>query len=412
MKHLIIGILVLVCLPAVAAGLDRARPEAVGMSSDRLERIKPFMQQYVDDNKLAGVITLVARRGKIIHFETVGKLNLDSGAPLKDDSLFRIYSMTKPIVTTAAMMLHEEGKFLLDDPVAKYLPAFKDTRVLVNDHEVEQSHPFTIRELMSHTAGLTYGIFSDTLVDQAYREAGILDSKNLEEMVEKLGKIPLQYQPGDRWNYSVSTDVLGRLIEVISGVPLDRFLEQRVFEPLGMKDTFFQVPADKLARFGTNHVWSEEGKLSVRDRPETSRYTREVTNFSGGGGLVSTAMDYMRFSQMMLNGGVLNGVRLLSPKTVEIMTINHLPEGTNSGFGERPDIEGHNGFGLGFGVLTEHPRIALGSKGIYHWGGAATTIFWIDPKEELIAILMAQMWQNPYPLRKEIRNLVYQAVVD
>jgi CubicO group peptidase (beta-lactamase class C family) len=331
---------------------------------------------------------------------------------LKSDSLFRIYSMSKPIVTTAAMMLHEEGKFQLDEPVAKYLPAFDKTKVLVNGIEVEATHKFTIRELMSHTAGLSYGIFGDSTVDRQYRAAKILSEATLEEMVDDLGKIPLLYQPGSRWVYSVSVDVLGRLVEVISGMPLDTFLAERMFTPLGMKDTFFQVPADKVSRFGTNHNRNREGQLTVMDRPADSNYTKEVTFFSGGGGLVSTAMDYLRYSQMMLNGGSLNGVQIVSPKTVELMASNHLQAGVSSGFGERPGAASTFAFGLGFGVATERPLDSLGSKGEFNWGGAAGTIFWVDPEEELTAVLMVQMMSSPYPLRTQFKNLVYQAITD
>lgn len=412
MKKLLFLVVFVLSNSVWAADLDRAKPESVGMSSERLERIKPVMQAYIDEGKLAGISTVIARKGKIVHFETVGKLNLDNGEKLKDDSLFRIYSMSKPIVTTAAMMLHEEGKFNLGDPVAKYLPAFKDTKVLVDGKEVEATHQFTIRELMSHTAGLTYGVFGDTPVDRAYRDAKILRNKDLAEMVELLGKIPLQYQPGTQWHYSVSVDVLGRLIEVISGQPLDEFLEARIFKPLGMKDTFFEVPKSKVKRFGTNHIRNKEGVLTVIDRPEDSAFAKEVTFFSGGGGLVSTAMDYMKYSQMMLNGGELNGVRIVSPKTVELMSRNQLGEGMTSGFGEQPGVVGRFGFGLGFGVAIDEPLMGYGSKGEFSWGGAAGTIFWIDPKEDLTAVLMVQMMSNPYPLRTQYKNLVYQAIVE
>lgn len=415
MKHLVSMVLLIVVAPlAMAADLRQARPEAVGMSSERLDRIRPFMQQYIDDGKLVGIQTLVARRGRIVHFETVGDLDRNTGAPIEDDSLFRIYSMTKPVVTLAAMMLHEEGRFSLEDPIAKYLPAFRDVKVLEDGALVDVDHPPTIRELMSHSAGLTYGVFGNTDVDKMYREKVSMFQRDrqtdLAEFVETLGTVPLLYQPGTRWVYSVSVDVLGRLIEVVSGQPLDEFLDERLFTPLGMDDTFFEVPADKVDRFGTNHSLNREGKLIVTDAPETSQYTRPVTFFSGGGGLVSTTMDYLRFSQMMLNGGELNGVRIVSPKTVEIMTINHLADGITSGFGERPGVAGTFGFGLGFGVATEAPRTQLGSKGTYTWGGAAGTVFWIDPEEDLVAILMVQMMRNPYPLRTEFSNLVYSAI--
>jgi CubicO group peptidase (beta-lactamase class C family) len=397
----------------LAADLGRAKPDAVGMSIERLARIKPFMQQYVDDNKLAGIVTVIARRGKIVHFEKVGKLNIESGEDIQKDSLFRIYSMSKPIVSVAAMILLEEGKFQLDEPVEKYLPALKDVKVLVDGVTVPQSHPFTIRELMSHQAGLTYGFFSDTPVDRQYRAAKILGNKDLAEMVDALGKIPLLNQPGTKWVYSVSADVLGRLVEVIAGQSLDEFLLGRLFTPLKMEDSFFEVPKNKVQRFGTNHRLDvKTNTLTVVDRPATSAYTKKVTFFSGGGGLVSTADDYIRFTQMLLNGGELDGARILSPKTIELMTTNHLSPGVKSGFGERPGVAGTFGFGLGFGVATAQPLTGLGSVGEYTWGGAAGTIFWNDPKEDLTAVLMVQMMSNPYPLRSEFKNLVYQAIVE
>lgn len=411
--------LMLVCLvlstaeSAVAAEPGLVEANRVGMSAERLARIQPFMKQYIDSGELAGIVTLVARNGKIVHFEKTGKLNIETGEEIELDSLFRIYSMTKPVVSVALMMLYEQGEFGLDEPVSKYLPAFTDTKVLVDGEEVEQEYEFTIRNLLSHTAGLTYGVFSDTDVDKMYREAKILRNKDLSEMVTRLGKIPLLYQPGTKWVYSVSVDVVGRLVEVLSGQPLDEYLDQQIFSPLGMEDTFFEVPADKVGRFGTNHSRDREtGKLTVVDRPADSRYTKEVTFFSGGGGLVSTARDYYRFSQMLLNGGELDRVRLLGPKTIELMTRNHLPEGVSSGFGERPGVAGTFGFGLGFGVATTGPLTTPGSEGSYTWGGAAGTIFWVDPKENLTAVLMVQMMRNPVPLRSQFRTLVYSAIVD
>jgi len=412
-------VLLFVCLAMAAtndifaAGQGLVRPSRVGMSADRLARIQPFMKQYIDNGDLAGIVTLVARNGKIVHFEKTGKLNVETGEEIELDSLFRIYSMTKPIVSVALMMLYEQGKFGLDEPVSKYLPAFSETKVLVDGQEVEQEYEFTIRNLLSHTAGLTYGVLGDTDVDKMYREAKILSNKDLAEMVSLLGNIPLLYQPGTKWVYSVSVDVAGRLIEVLSGYPLDEYLDRQIFTPLDMEDTFFEVPSDKVSRFGTNHQRDREtGKLTVIDRPADSRYTKQVTFFSGGGGLVSTAGDYFKFSQMLLNGGEANRVRLLSPKTIELMTRNHLPTGVSSGFGERPGVAGTFGFGLGFGVATSAPLTTHGSAGTYTWGGAAGTIFWVDPKENLTAILMVQMMRNPVPLRSQFRTLVYSAIVD
>lgn len=285
---------------------------------------------------------------------------------MQADSLFRIYSMTKPIVTTAAMMLFEEGQFVLDEPLSKYLPAFKDAKVLIDGEMVPATHDFTIGELMSHTAGLTYGMFSDTQVDKLYRDANVPEnSTDLAEMVESLGPLPLLNQPGTQWVYSVSVDVLGALIETISGQPLDQFLEQQLFKPLGMKDTFFEVPKSKIHRFGTNHVHNADGQMTVMDRPESSAYTSKVTYFSGSAGLVSTASDYLRYAQMMLNGGELNVVRIISSKTVDLMTANHLKPGMKA--------LGTLGFGLGFGITLTQPLNGLGTKGEYGWGGAAGT---------------------------------------
>ncbi|MFT7655837.1 MAG: CubicO group peptidase (beta-lactamase class C family), partial [Porticoccaceae bacterium] len=287
----LLAILILTATSLNAADLKTVKPEYVGMSSDRLARIKPLMQSYVDEGKFAGVQTLIARKGKIVHFEQVGKLSLDTGANIEKDSLFRIYSMTKPITSVAAMLLFEQGKFQLDEPIANYLPEFSNVKVLVNDVLVEPDHAPTIRELISHTAGLTYGIFSNTEVDKRYREAlwgdrGVLDLTNyrgdsiqlkvanLDEMSKAIADIPLLYQPGSRWVYSVSVDILGRLIEVISERPLDEFMQQEIFDPLQMNDTFFEIPANKIARFGTNHIVDKDGNLIVVDRPESSDYSK------------------------------------------------------------------------------------------------------------------------------------------
>ena len=398
--------------PAVAKNLYYGKPESVGMSSDRLARIKPALQQYVDNKELVGAVSMIARNGKVIHFEKVGDLNMETAEDVQLDSIFRIYSMTKPIATTAAMILYEEGKFQLTDPVEKYLPEFKGVQVLENGKLVNQNKPFTIQNLMTHTAGLTYGFFGNTEVDKKYREAKILGEKNLAEFVADLGKLPLQYQPGTQWHYSVGIDVLGRLVEVVSGQPFDVFLKERIFDPLEMKDTSFQVPKEKLSRFGTNHRYSTESKsLVVIDKPETSNYVKEVTFFSGGGGLLSTASDYMRFCQMMLNGGELAGKRILGRKTVEFMTTNHLRGLTVNTSGEgrlnRPGF----GFGLGFGIVADAPATGtISSEGEYYWGGAAGTIFWIDPEEDLIAIVMIQHMNVRIPLRQVFKALTYSAI--
>jgi len=396
-------------------GLVFGTAESVGMSSERLERIKPVMQSYIDDNELVGAVTMVARHGKVIEFEKFGLLNQETSQPIEKDSIFRIYSMSKPITTVAAMQLYEQGKFQLTDPVEKYLPEFKNILVLTEDGKLEkQKRPFTIQMLMSHTAGLTYGVFGNTPVDQQYRKANILGNKDLAEMVTELGKIPLQYQPGTRWHYSVSVDVLGRLVEVLSGQSFDVYLQENIFKPLAMNDTFFEVPANKVSRFGTNHRYNPETKrLEISDYPATSQFANDVTFFSGGGGLLSTAEDYMKFCQMLLNGGEFNGARILSRKTIDYMTQNHL----NGIFADRSGESGENrpgaGFGLGFGVVVDPPKTGVvSSEGEYNWGGAAGTIFWIDPVEDLIAIVMIQHMNVQIPLRNNFKALVYGAVTE
>lgn len=405
----------MVSSPSSAQGLEYAAAETVGMSSERLERINPVLQGYVDDGHLAGAVSMVARHGKIVHFEKFGTLNMETSQPIELDSIFRIYSMSKPITTVAAMQLYEQGKFQLNDPVEKYLPEFKNILVLTEDGKLEkQNRPFTIQMLMSHTAGLTYGVFGNTPVDQQYRKANILNNKDIAEMVTELGKIPLQYQPGTRWHYSVSVDVLGRLVEVISGQSFDQYLEDHIFTPLGMDDTFFEVPADKLSRFGTNHRYNPQTqKLEISDYPATSQFANDVTFFSGGGGLLSTTEDYMKFSQMMLNGGEFNGARIISRKTVDFMSQNHL----NGIFANRSGENGQNrpgaGFGLGFGVIVDPPQSGvISSKGEYYWGGAAGTIFWIDPVEDLISIVMIQHMNVQVPLRNTFKALTYGAITE
>ncbi len=398
-----------------ANGLEYGSPESVGMSSASLDRIDPVLQGYINDGELVGAVSMVARHGKVVHFEKFGDLNKTTGADMELDSIFRIYSMSKPITTVAAMMVYEEGKFQLTDPVAKYLPEFKNILVLTEDGKLEkQNRPFTIQMLMSHTAGLTYGVFGNTPVDQQYRKANILSNKDLAEMVTELGKIPLQYQPGTRWHYSVSVDVLGRLVEVISGQTFDVFLKERIFDPLDMNDTFFEVPKEKLHRFGTNHRYNPRTQsLGVSDEPEASPFANNVTFFSGGGGLLSTAEDYMKFCQMLLNGGEFNGHRILGRKTIEYMSRNHL----NGVFANRGGESGENrpgaGFGLGFGVVVDAPKAGvISSEGEYNWGGAAGTIFWIDPVEDLIAVVMIQHMNVRVPLRNTFKALTYGAITE
>ena len=405
------------------------RAEDVGLIPERLDAIPKYMQSYLDSGKLAGVSTLVSRRGEIAHFECIGVKDKDTKAPLTHDTIFRIYSMTKPITSLALMMLYEESKFQLNHPVSRYIPAFKKLKVWAGGNEKEYDtkpceRAMTIHDLLTHTSGLTYGFMQAHPVDAMYRAAGI-DGANtvgmtLEEFTEKLADIPLLFSPGKEWSYSVATDVCGRLVEVLSGMPLDEFFSTRIFKPLGMIDTGFHVPAEKLPRFASNYfknpVTHKEGLMDKGDA--TSTYAKPPSFLSGGGGLVSTMMDYWRFCQMLLNGGEFDGHRFVSRKTIDFMRMNHLPEDktmaqmSSSAFSELAS-EG-TGFGLGFAVTLDPAELQqIGSHGSYSWGGAASTYFWIDPEEDIVAILMTQLYpSSTYPLRPQLAQLVYAAIGD
>lgn len=403
-------------------------PETVGLSSSRLEHIRTVMNAHVAEGRIPGASALIARRGKIAYQEAFGFADMEARKPMRMDTIHRIYSMTKPITSVAVMMLYEEGKFQLGDPVGKYLPEFAKMQVGVEEKDsqtgkpvlktVAAKRPITVRDLLRHTAGLTYGVFGDTLVDQEYRKARILGQANLAEFVTQLSAIPLQYEPGTRWHYSVSVDVLGRLVEVLSGKSFDQFLKERIFAPLEMHDTSFAVPAGKRERFSKLYTLSKEGKLQpiaiCSTRQECiSGFPNTVPSFlesmgmlSGGGGLTSTSYDYLRFCQMMLNYGQYNGKRLLSRKTVQLMSSDNL--GTIPGMGPGA------GFGLGFAV-SKAPGEAgmMGSPGEYNWGGAAGTRFWIDPQEELVGIFMIQILPHTgLEYGSQFRVLTYQSIVD
>lgn len=403
------------------------KPEEVGLSSSRLARIGEHWQRYIDAGKLAGALTLVARRGRVAYLEGRGHLELERRRPVAPDSLFRIYSMTKPITSVGLMMLYERGRFQLDDPVHRFIPSWESLRVFVaGNHPVFRTaaveRPMTIRDLLTHTSGLTYGFLEQTNVDAAYRTLGVADRTRpgytLRDMVEALAGLPLVFSPGTRWNYSVSTDVVGHLIEVISGQRLDAYLREHVLGPLGMEDTAFVVADAQLPRLAANYERQADGSLRLIDDPARSQY-RECSFFSGGGGLLSTAPDYLRFASMLRGRGELDGVRLLGRKTVELMTTNHLPGGreltelAQAGMFTETAYGGM-GFGLGFSVMQSPARAQiLGTPGEYAWGGAASTAFWIDPAEDLIVILMTQLMpSSSYPLRRELRILTYAALVD
>ena len=396
-------------------------PESVGFSSKRLSRVNRFMQSYIDGGKLASGLTMLARRGEVFHFQPYGVLDFESGAPVERDTIFRFYSMTKPITSVAVMMLYEEGHFSLDDPVGKFIPELASLKLFDGMGEtgmrfVAQERPITIRHLLTHTAGLSYGFHQDSPVETMYRAADVTNpDSTLQEMAEKLGSLPLVNQPGTKWRYSVATDVLGYLVQVVSGQPFDEFLRERIFAPLGMPDTAFYAPEEKLHRVATVYT-ARNGGIAPANDVLVGRFTRPHTLFSGGGGLVSTASDYMRFCQMLLNGGILGDARLLAPKTVEMMRSNHLTDDMRPfavGQSNASDTKGC-GFGLGFRVVMDIAQHGIiGSNGIYSWGGAASTVFWIDPAEELIAILLTQfMPSSYYPLRREFQIATYQAMVE
>lgn len=403
-------------------------PETVGLSSNRLAHIRSVMGKHIADKRIPGASALIARKGKVAYQESWGMADVEAGKPMKMDTIHRIYSMTKPITTTALMILYEEGKFQLNDPVAKFLPEFAKMQVAVEEKDpqtgkpimktVPAKRPITVRDLMRHTAGLTYGVFGDTLVDREYRKAKILGQLNLADFVTDLAKIPLQYEPGTRWHYSVSVDVQGRLIEVLSGKSFDQFLQERIFTPLEMNDTAFTVPAGKKDRFAKLYTITKEGKLAPSPTCATRQecydaFPNAVPDFltqqgmlSGGGGLTSTAYDYLRFCQMLLDNGQYNGKRLLSRKTVQLMSSDHL--------GSIPGLGPGTGFGLGVAV-SKAPGEAgmMGSPGEYNWGGAAGTKFWIDPQEQLIGIFMIQILPHTgLEYGSEFRVLTYQSIAD
>jgi CubicO group peptidase (beta-lactamase class C family) len=410
-------------MPAALDVLDK--PEEVGLSGTRLARIRAvFEERYVSAGKLAGMITMVTRRGQVASLECFGRADAEAGTPLRPDTIFRIYSMTKPITSVGLMTLYEEARFQLDDPVSRFIPAWSELRVWDDGtpalHRVTfPEREMTIRDLLTHTSGLTYGFMGRHPVDALYRRGKVEDhDSTLAEMVDKLAKLPLLFSPGSRWSYSVATDVCGRLIEILSGQTLDVFLRERIFEPLGMVDTGFSVPASEAGRLAANYAWGPGDTTVLIDGPASSIYLRPPTFLSGGGGLVSTAADYHRFTQMLLRGGELDGARVLGRKTVAFMTTNHLPTGDDLASMGQPvfsetTYEGI-GFGLGFSVMLDPARAqVVGSPGEFAWGGAASTMFWVDPAEELTGMILTQLMPSAtYPLRREMKALTYQALAD
>ncbi len=401
-----------------------ARPEDVGFSASRLARIEPWMRALVDSGKLAGMEVMINRRGRTAFHHCAGKRDIARGTDATPDTIYRIYSMTKAMTSVAIMMLYEDGLFQLDDPISKFLPKFRGQRVFTGGgYGATMTEPavrdITFRDLLTHTSGLTYGFMMATPVDASYRAKGIElpgTDKSLGEMIDLLAGEPLVAQPGAEWNYSLSTDVLGHLVAVISGQPFDAFLRERVIAPLDMRDTDFHVPADKTNRFAACYMRDPEGKLKLIDDPEKSRFLASPKAPSGGGGLVSTARDYMRFCRMLLGKGALGDVRLLGRKTVGLMTMNHL-RGDMAAMGQPRFSEANYngiGFGLGFSVMLDPAKAEIvGTPGECAWGGMASTAFWFDPVEDLSVVMMTQLVpSSTYPIRRELRVLSYQALVD
>jgi CubicO group peptidase (beta-lactamase class C family) len=404
--------------------LSENKPEALGFSSKRLERLHIALQREVDQKELPGIVTILARHGKLVEERTYGMKNLASGTPMTKDTIFRIYSMTKPVTGVAMMILYEEGKWRPSDPISKYIPEFSHLKVFKGVDEKgnmileDPVHPPTMKELMTHTAGFTYGIFGNTPVDKMYLEQKVWQSQSLQEMVAKLAKIPLLYQPSTRWVYSVSMDIQGYIIEKLSGQSLPDFMQQRIFDPLGMKDTGFYVRVGKRDRFATLYSPDEKGQLVVDSTAwgAPTDFAAQPTMPSGGGGLVSTAQDYLRFAQMLLNGGKLNGVRILAPATVELMTSNHLSPQLMAGEFSIGSSVIRPGLGWGYDCAVFSDPLeadAVVGKGTYFWAGAADTWFWIDPENDLIFVGMTQRMLGPgWPNVEGLSQpLVYQALV-
>lgn len=406
-------------------------PEKVGMSSERLARIPEFFKTYVDNKKVSGLSVLVARKGEKVLHSCIGVKDWDTGEPIAEDTIFRIYSMTKSITSVALMMLFEEGKFRLEHDVSRYIPEFKDLRVFdggsVDLYQTRKpERPMQVLDLLTHTSGLTYGFMFNNTVDALYRrkKIGVFDKADkdgvdLQGFIENLARMPLCFDPGTKWNYSVATDVCGHLVEVLSGMKLDEFFRTRIFEPLGMTDTGFFVPKDKLHRFATCYERPAGKKeIVLQDKPEGSPYTHKPNFLSGGGGLVSTSDDYFRFIQMVLNGGALDGARLLSPTTVSFMRQNHLMDNQSikdmgiSTFSE--EREDGTGFGLGFSVVVDPVATqAPTSQGTFSWGGAASTYFWIDPVEDIVAVFMTQLMpSSTFPMRPQLQTLVNASILE
>ena len=399
----------------IAAGktgteLPTVKPAEVGLSEQALSKVDAKMDELIKEQRLAGGIVVIARKGKIAHFKPYGLRNREAKLPMEKDTIFRIYSMTKAITSVAALMLHEEDKLGLDDPLSKFFPSLKNLKVHTKDGLVGLKREPTVSDLMRHTAGLTYGRTKIPAIDQAYKKAKMLDrTLELKPMMSGMSSVPLIFQPGTDWRYGVATDVLGGVVEVASGQKLDAFFQDRIFKPLGMKDTGFFVHKDKVDRFAVNYNY-KEGRLSVKDAPKTSKYLENPTFLSGGGGLCSTADDYMRFLLMVSKEGKLGKERLLKKKTIRLMTTNQIPKGGGwVTFGDQ--IRGGVGFGLGFSVRVKMSDWDPdGRVGEYGWGGAASTHYWVSPKDDLVVLTLEQVMPYSFNTEWALKGLIYDAI--
>ncbi len=402
-------------------------PASVGFDPQRIAQVKTHFAKYVDDGRLPGFQVLVSRKGKVAYRENYGKRDIENDLPIEDDTVFRIYSMTKPVTSVAAMMLYEEGAFELTDAVSKYIPAYADLKVLTGGSSLKPvtrpaATKMRISHLLNHTSGLTYGFHHVHTQDELYRQAGfewgVPPGYTAEKIADAYAQLPLRFDPGTKWNYSVSTDVLGRLIEVVSGQTLAEFFQQRIFGPLDMKDSSFSVRDDLGDRLAALYIPNPADGTAVRNDAFGNAVRGEVTFYSGGGGLISTTEDYHRFTQMLLRGGELDGVRLLGNRTIRYMTTNSLPGDQDlAQVGIPLDAEtiyDGMGFGLGFSVLKDPVAYGtLSSKGEFGWGGAASTAFWVDPAEDLTVVFMTQLLPSSFhPIRTQLKQLVYSALVD
>lgn len=402
-------------------------PKEVGMSAERLARIDDHFRNYVDDGRLPGYACTVARYGQLVHVSKYGNRDIENNLPIELDTMYRIYSMTKPITSIACMMLVEEGKLQLTDEVSQYIPAFGNTQVFAGGSSMKPitepvMKPMRVWHLLTHTAGLTYGFNYYDAIDDMYRRAGFDYGAppvgNLEAMCDRYASLPLVFQPGTSWNYSVATDILGRVIEVASGMSLDEFFQKRILQPLGMVDTGFDVPAAKASRLAALYNVNTKNNKTLRLTDLEKNVLQPPAYYSGGGGLVSTVSDYWRFLQMLENGGELDGARIVSPTTIDLMTMNHLPDNKDISewgrpMGEEMFYDGL-GFGLGFAVVTNQAKSHMASpNGTFSWGGMASTAFWIDPTEEITASFFTQLVPSTtYPIRPFLRSMVYGAIIE